>query len=86
MLLEGMDELGVSNDLVYLVVRAVATHVGLLKYVVEVGSLINAVDDVAEDLLLALGTGSSLTTKLQPFPEGALFRDVNYLLLRRLRG
>ena len=52
-----VDELGIHDDLVDLAFGAVATHVGLLEYVVKVSILIHAVDDVLEDLLLALRRG-----------------------------
>jgi hypothetical protein len=55
-LLGGVDELGVVVDLVYLVLGAIAPHVMLLKYLLEVRVLGYAVEDVAEDLLLPLGS------------------------------
>jgi hypothetical protein len=48
-----VDELGIHDDLVDLALGAVAAHVGLLEYVVKVGVLVHAVEDVLEDLLLA---------------------------------
>src|SRR5215210_8796002 len=51
----GVDELGVVNDLVYLGLRAVASHVVLTYDVVQGCALVDAVDDVPEYLLLALG-------------------------------
>ncbi len=46
---------GLPPDLVYLLLRAIALHVRLPEHLGEVGVLIYAVDDVAEDLLLPLG-------------------------------
>jgi hypothetical protein len=49
-----VDELGIHDDLVDLAFGAVATHVGFPEYAVKVSIPIHAVDDVLEDLLLAL--------------------------------
>ena len=81
-----VDQLGVHDDLVDLALRAVAAHVGLLEYVVKVGILTHAVDDVLEYSLLPLGAGTMLPAEHQPFPEGLLFGHLDYLLLLRLRG
>src|SRR3954467_7776025 len=51
----GVDEFGVAPDLLYLLLRAVAPHVGLLEHLAEEGVLVYTVDDVAEDLLLPVG-------------------------------
>jgi hypothetical protein len=51
----GMDQFRVGANLIYLLLRAVALHVWLLEHLVEVGVLVSAVDDVAEDLLFPLG-------------------------------
>ena len=45
-----------------------------------------AVVDVAEDLLLALGAETVPRAEHHPFPIGALFGHLSYLLLRHLRG
>ena len=81
-----VDELGIHDDLVDLALGAVAAHVGLLEYVVKVGILIYAVDDVLEDLLLALSARAVLPAEHDSFQEGSLFGDAYYLLLLRLRG
>src|SRR5215208_2551746 len=54
-------ELGIALDLVYLGLGAVVLHVGLPEHIMEVGVLIYAVDDVAEDLLLPLGPTRATT-------------------------
>jgi hypothetical protein len=81
-----VDKLGIHDDLVDLALGAVAAHVGLLEYVVKVGILVHAVDDVVEDLLLSLSARAVLPAEHQSFPEGLLFGHLNYLLLLRLRG
>ncbi len=81
-----MDKLGVSDDLVYYFLRAVAAHVGFPEHVVEVSLLVQAVDDVAEYLLLPLRAGTVLPAEHQPLPKGPLVGHPNYLLLLRLRG
>ena len=81
-----VDELGIHDDLVDLALGAVAAHVGLLEYVVKVGILIYAVDDVLEDLLLALSARAVLPAEHESFHEESLFGHAYYLLLRRLRG
>src|SRR5215211_5269880 len=60
-----MDELGVAPDLIDLDLGAVALYVRLLEYLVQFGILIYAVDDVAEDLLLAPGP-ARVTPKEEP--------------------
>jgi hypothetical protein len=81
-----VDELGIHDDLGDLALGAVAAHVGLLEYVVKVGILIHAVDDVLEDLLLALSARAVPPAEHDSFPEGSLFGHALYLLLLRLRG
>src|SRR5215207_7113269 len=54
MLPAGVHELRIALDLVYLGLGAVALHVGLSEHILEVGVLVNAVDDVPEDLFLPL--------------------------------
>jgi hypothetical protein len=81
-----VDELGIHDDLVDLALGAVAAHVGLLEYVVKVGILVHAVDDVVEDLLLALSARAVLPAEHDSFQEGSLFGHAYYLLLLRLRG
>jgi hypothetical protein len=81
-----VDELGVHDDLVDLALGAVATHVGLLEHLIKGGVRVYAVDDVAEDFLLALGAKTVARAEHQLFPIGSLFGHLNYLLLRRLRG
>jgi hypothetical protein len=76
-----VDELGIHDDLVDLSLGAVAAHVGLLEYVVKVGLLIHAVEDVVEDLLLALSARAVLPAEHEYFPEGSLFGHAYYLLL-----
>src|SRR5215216_3559037 len=44
----GVNQLRVPYDLVYHLLRAVAPHVGLPQHVVEVGLLVEAMNDVAE--------------------------------------
>jgi hypothetical protein len=51
----GVDELGIFDDLVDLVLGAVAAHVIFLHDVVQTCPFTHAVDDVLKDLLLALG-------------------------------
>jgi len=79
-------KLGIDDDLVDLALGAVAAHVGLLEYVVKVGILIYAVDDVPEDLLLALSARVLLPAEHDSVPERWLFGHAYYLLLLRLRG
>jgi len=81
-----VDQLGVSEDLVDLELGAVSAYVRLLEHVAEVGVRVYAVADVAEDLLLALGTETVPRAEHYPFPIGSLFGHLTYLLLRRLRG
>ena len=81
-----VDELGVHDDLLDLALAAVATHVGLLEYVVKIGVLVHAMEDVLEDLLLALSARAVLPAEHESFQEGSLFGHAYYLLLRRLRG
>jgi hypothetical protein len=81
-----VDELGVHDDLVDLALGAVAAHVGLREDVVKVGVLVYAVDDVLEDLFLALSARAVLPAEHESFQEGSLFGHACYLLLRRLRG
>ena len=81
-----VDVLGIHDDLVDLALGAVAAHVRLLEYVVKVGILVHAVEDVLEDLLLALSTRAVLPAEHESFQEGSLFWHAYYLLLRRLRG
>jgi hypothetical protein len=81
-----VDELGIHDDLVDLDWGAVAAHVGLLEYVVKVGILIQAVEDVLEDLLLALGASAVVPAEHDSVPERSLFGHALYLLLVRLRG
>jgi len=82
-----VDELGVHDDLLDLALAAVATHLGLLEYVVKVGGvLVHAMEDVLEDLLLALSARAVLPAEHESFQEGSLFGHAYYLLLRRLRG
>jgi hypothetical protein len=45
-------QLRIADDLVYLVLGAVAAHVPFPKYVGQAGATVDAVDDVMEDLLL----------------------------------
>src|SRR5215216_3988186 len=61
-----VDEFGVAPDLVYLDLRAVAAHVGLLNHLVEGGVFIYAVDDVPEYLLLPLGPARVATEEELP--------------------
>jgi hypothetical protein len=81
-----VDELGIHDDLVDLALGTVAAHVGLLEYVVKVGILVHTVDDVPEDLLLALSARAVPPAEHDSFPEGSLFRHALYLFLLRLRG
>jgi hypothetical protein len=81
-----VDELGVHDDLVDLDLGAVAAHVGLLEYVVKVGVLVHAVDDVLEYLLLALSARAVAPAEHDSVQEGSLFGHALYLLLLRLRG
>jgi hypothetical protein len=81
-----VDELGIHDDLVDLDLGAVAAHVGLLEYVVKVGILIHAVDDVPENLLLALSARTVPPAEHDSVPERSLFGHALYLLLLRLRG
>jgi hypothetical protein len=81
-----VDELRVHDDLVDLDLGAVAAHVGLLEDVVKVGILIHAVEDVLEDLLLALSARAVPLAEHDSVPEGSLFGHAHYLLLLRLRG
>jgi hypothetical protein len=76
-----VDELGIHDDLVDLDLGAVAAHVGFLEYVVKVGILIHAVDDVLEDLLLALSARTVLPAEHDLVPERSLFGHALYLLL-----
>jgi hypothetical protein len=76
-----VDELGIHDDLVDLALGAMAAYVGLLKYVVKVGILVHAVDDVLEDLLLALSTRAVPPAEHDSFQEGSLFGHALYLLL-----
>ena len=81
-----VDELWVHDDLFDLALGAVAAHVGLLEYVVKVGVLVHAVEDVLEDLLLAPSARAMLPAEHESFQEGSLFGHAYYLLLQRLRG
>ncbi len=81
-----VDELGVHDYLVDLVLGADAAYVGFLENVVKVGVLVYAVDDVLEYLLLALSARSVPPAEHESFQEGSLFGHAYYLLLRRLRG
>ena len=81
-----VDELGIHHYLVDLALRAVAAHVGFLEYVVKFGVLVHAVDDVLENLLLALSARAVPPAEHESFQEGSLFGHAYYLLLRRLRG
>jgi hypothetical protein len=81
-----VDELRIHDDFVDLALGAVAAHVGLLEYVVKVGILVHAVDDVLEDLLLALSARVVPPAEHDSFQEGSLFGHAYYLLLLRLRG
>src|SRR5215210_672988 len=68
-----MDELGVADDFVYLGLRAVASHVVLTYDVVQGCALVDAVDDVPEYLLLALGANVAAEEYLpERRPVGAL--------------
>ena len=81
-----VDELGVHDDLVDLALGAVTAHVGLLEHVVKVGVLVHAVDDVLEDLLLALARGPCCLPNMSRSKRGRSSGTLYYLLLRRLRG
>jgi hypothetical protein len=47
-----MHEICAARDLIYLRLGAVATHLGFLEHFLEARILVDAVDDVLEDLLL----------------------------------
>jgi hypothetical protein len=47
----GVHEVGAAQDLVYLRLGAVATYVRFLQHLVEIRILVDAMDDVLEDLL-----------------------------------
>jgi 23S rRNA C2498 (ribose-2'-O)-methylase RlmM len=81
-----VDQLRVSEDLVDLDLGAVSAYVGFLEHLIKLGVRVYAVDDVAEDFLLALGAETVPRAEHQPFPIGSLFGHLHYLLLRRLRG
>jgi hypothetical protein len=50
----GVHQIGAARDLFYLCLGAVAPHVRFMQHFVEVCILVDAVDDVLEDLLLVL--------------------------------
>jgi hypothetical protein len=54
---------------------AVATYVGFLQHFVEVRILVDAVDDVVEDLLLVLYLRGATQEELPP--QGPCFRHLN---------
>ena len=68
-----VDELGVHDDLVELALGAVAAHVGAPGARVKVGVRGHAVEDLLEDLLLALGAGAVPPPEHESFQEGSVF-------------
>jgi hypothetical protein len=82
-----VDQFGVPEDLVDLLLGAVSAHVGFLEHLAKVSVCIYAVVDVAEDLLLALGakTVPRAENHLLP-PIGSSFEHPTYLLRRHLRS
>src|SRR5215218_9107846 len=75
MLPGGVDEFGVVADLVYLDLRAVASHVGLLEHLPEIRVLVYAVDDVPQYFLLPLG---STRVAKENLPEDRVFLRHRY--------
>jgi hypothetical protein len=65
----GPNELGAPDDLLYLRAGAVAEHVLFLEHLLEGRALVSAADDVAEDLLLALGERGGFPAAQEPLPQ-----------------
>ena len=79
----GLHELGMAHDLPYLLPGEVAAHVVLLERLLQGHvALVHALDEVAHDLLLALGEGRGVRAAEEPLPEGRSFAHIGPQLLR----
>ena len=65
-----VDELGIHDDLVDLALGAVAAHAGLLEYVVKVGILVHAVDDVVRTFFSRAEREGGLLAEHDSFQKG----------------
>jgi hypothetical protein len=79
----GLHELGMAHDLADLLPGEVAAHVVLLERLLKGHvALVHAVDEVAHDLLLALGEGGGFRAAEEPLPEGRSLAHIGPNLLR----
>src|SRR4028118_64217 len=78
----GLHELRMAHVLAGLLPGEVAAHVVLLERLLEGHlALVHAVDEVAHDLLLALGEGRGLRAAEEPLPEGRSLAHIGPQLL-----
>src|ERR687894_686585 len=73
------DELGAVDDLRYLGLGAVATHVFFLEHLLEGHVLAYAADDVLEDVLLALRERGGSRAAEEPLPKRPALAHVDSL-------
>ena len=73
------DELGAVDDLRYLGLGAVATHVFFLEHLLEGHVLAYAADDVLEDVLLALRERGGSRAAEEPLPKRPTLAHVDSL-------
>jgi hypothetical protein len=62
----GVHEIGAARDLVYLRLGTVAKYVRFSQHFAEIRILVDAMDDVLEDLLLVLYLGWATQEELPP--------------------